>query len=712
MTRVGIHWSPEGGTAQTRKVAAVLDGLFVMLGGNHRLADVLDWPAATVIVRLPTPHPQTEPMQYLADVAGIVAEWQQRAGVIFQMGNEPEYEDGIDVTAAWDIEAWIAAAPGFAAALRSAFPGILLGSAPFLVTNTQFMTPAYLAAFDAICVHCYWQQNHREDIRNPNLGGTWRYASRLAAGDPVYVTEVNSAPPDDGIPGQSYTDPAQIAEWFGTLDQAITGAALFVADGRGPWARHNVSVPNATAVLKAISTPVPVPVPTSSLAFDGDVPLDVWDAMMSDGAKADILNGTLFRRVSPFAGDGMRKIVMAAAREVDVSPRLMAAWTASENAQATDISPSLLAIMNGAGIKYVGQSRAYRSNVFPPPNESGVYAGFNSWGDFWYTLAVNIKTILPDAWIAGDLGSIASYYTTGDPNAGGGQAKVVFYRQYSDRTRYPASGSPPVPVPLPWYVTGVTGRQIIDLARTFIGIPNSDGRDGQPAPNTYHPWAYWCEAFAELIPRLLGIDPGRLPSALAHGMALAAAGLLHTTGTPVHGAWVIFGSSFDPNGHIGFWDADVGMLLGTLTDGTGIGYRAWGMDTPGIMGWAIPPGMVQEGDEDMAIPTLVAMDWGEVEIVWSALGAAWNPDAGIFRDWLDKVYRQNMRGIGVPVGGERGFDDGARVVQPFSSGLLAQWTKGDDTVRWLGVLPEGDPPAAVASPTPAPLPKPKNGKAA
>jgi hypothetical protein len=134
----------------------------------------------------------------------------------------------------------------------------------------------------------------------------------------------------------------------------------------------------------------------------------------------------------------------------------------------------------------------------------------------------------------------------------------------------------------------VYGSDLIAKVRQYIGQPSSDGTlDAWNAP---HPWAYWCEALAEGAPTALGLAVTHYGSAAEHLDAITAAGLLRQ-GTPEHGAWCLFGRAFDPNGHICFWDADKQQYLGTLTDGTGIGYhdQSW---TASLAGWCRVPGIL------------------------------------------------------------------------------------------------------------------------
>jgi hypothetical protein len=306
-----------------------------------------------------------------------------------------------------------------------------------------------------------------------------------------------------------------------------------------------------------------------------------------------VRDGSVQGMVSPFLAQ--YTTVTDAARQSNLDVRVLLAWTRSENRQATDISSDLLAAHNAAGIYYVGQSRATAGPI-GPANEGGKpYCSFATWTDFWLTLADNITYVLNVA--GGDLNRAAWYYTRGNPglalaDAGEQHPKATYYRQYL--TAYPPEGDSTV-------ANEVYGSDLIAYARTLIGQAFST-IETDPV-NGVHPWAFWCESFAERVPEHLGLSIPHRGSATAKGHAYQAQGLLQTSGEPEHGAHVIFGPSFYAvdgdgdgfgDGHIGFWDKEKGMLLGTLTDGTGIGYRNWGMQTPGVMGWARVPGVAGE----------------------------------------------------------------------------------------------------------------------
>lgn len=255
----GIHWSPSGGTDRCRAVAAILDGCFLMLGGNHRPEDVAAWPAATIIVRLPTPAVWENPATWIARVSPIIQQWAVRPGVLYQLGNEVDILDGSDVRfAAWKPVDWLQAAPRFVASLRAAHPGILLGSTPLSVTATAQITPEYCALWDAVCVHSYADWQHPETVTNPNLGQSYRHALAVADGRAVYVTEAGVS---NFAGGDWHARNALLAAWMRQADaDGVRGACLFVADASPDWASFDIG-PEAATDIKALLTPPSPPPP-------------------------------------------------------------------------------------------------------------------------------------------------------------------------------------------------------------------------------------------------------------------------------------------------------------------------------------------------------------------------------------------------------------------------------------------------------------------
>jgi hypothetical protein len=135
----------------------------------------------------------------------------------------------------------------------------------------------------------------------------------------------------------------------------------------------------------------------------------------------------------------------------------------------------------------------------------------------------------------------------------------------------------------------VYGEDLLARFETQIGHPKSGDYDMRNGYN--HPWAYFCEAGIESTGRNCGLPVEARSSALTAGEWARATGVLES-GEPEHGGVIYFGEGFFRDfGHTGFWNADRKQMLGTLTDGTGVGYNNWGPHTHGYEGWYRLPGI-------------------------------------------------------------------------------------------------------------------------
>jgi hypothetical protein len=295
-----------------------------------------------------------------------------------------------------------------------------------------------------------------------------------------------------------------------------------------------------------------------------------------------------YRIVSPLHGETNWRAADAA-KAGDVDLRVVLAGTLFEDHNGTDPDGgvALAKVYNFGGIKWAGQPGAYDSGIPVPPNElPGTYAGFHDFGGF---VAELIRTLDSEycgpAFQAGSLALAWGIYIGGSlsPNMAGGQARVDQWRYYRDT--YRPEGASPV-------TEGIYGEDLIAMFETQIGHRTSG--DCDPRNGIDHPWAYYCRAGVESTGRNCGLDVTARTSALAAQQAAAEQGLLVTDGTPPeHGAVGQFDTRFyAPDGHTGLWDAEKGMLLGTLTDGTGVGYKSWGPGTIGYAGWYRLPGVV------------------------------------------------------------------------------------------------------------------------
>lgn len=300
--------------------------------------------------------------------------------------------------------------------------------------------------------------------------------------------------------------------------------------------------------------------------------------------EAIILAGEMDGVASPMRGAANHDALEAVSKEVNIDARIALAGTLFEDHFGTDPAGgvTLAKVFNFSGIKWAGQSGAYDSGIACPPNEGGTYAGFHDFGGFARELYRTLTNQYCGPYFAvGDLANAWSVYIKGYPNSGSGQARVDQLAYY--RLHYPPEGAPPV-------ATGVYGEDLIAKLKTQIGSPRSGAYD---ALNGDHVWAYWCEAAVESTARNCDIDVTPRGSALLKMQAAQDQGLLNTTDPPEHGAQVFMDTRFyAPDGHTFLWDDDRKQALGTLTDGTGVGYRDWGPQTFGYAGWMRIPGVV------------------------------------------------------------------------------------------------------------------------
>jgi hypothetical protein len=304
-----------------------------------------------------------------------------------------------------------------------------------------------------------------------------------------------------------------------------------------------------------------------------DLALDQYDAIIMAGSMGN---------ASPMHGKENYDALLAACQSIDADPRVLLAGLLFEDHFGGDPNGAAAASVNNfSGIKWAGQAIATDSGV--PADTGGTYARFATIGLFFQEYARTlVNQYIGPYFKAGDLANAWSVYITGFPNSGHGQERVDQWAYYL--VHYPpGSGSGPVPV-------GVYGEDLVVKARTQIGNPFSGTYDPR---NGNHAWAYWCRAFVESTGRNCGLDVVAHNSALEAQHAAADQGLLNTTDRPEHGAVCQMDTRFYfPDGHTFYWDADKGMALGTLTDGTGVGYRDWGPGTFGWAGWYRLPGVV------------------------------------------------------------------------------------------------------------------------
>jgi hypothetical protein len=203
---------------------------------------------------------------------------------------------------------------------------------------------------------------------------------------------------------------------------------------------YDVTVAKAAAVRAGNITPEPVPVPPSPPTPEPPMTTYGFSAVSEDQFTGMVNDGSLPGTTSPFLTQ--YSDITGAARQSNLDVRVLLAWTRSENHQATDISDSLLAAHNAAGIYYVGQSRATPGPLGPAGEGSKPYCNFATWTDFWLTLADNIHYVINTQ--GGDLNRGAWYYTLGNAglahaDAGEVHPKARYYDEYV--ANYPPDGS-------------------------------------------------------------------------------------------------------------------------------------------------------------------------------------------------------------------------------------------------------------------------------
>jgi hypothetical protein len=160
---------------------------------------------------------------------------------------------------------------------------------------------------------------------------------------------------------------------------------------------------------------------------------------------------------------------------------------------------------------------------------------------------------------------------------------------------------PPEPPKLPETPDGgeeidvvVNASAVVAMAETQVGHAHSGDFDRH---NGNHPWPYWCLALVESSHRNLGLHVPAQVSAYRAGLSFDL-----EQGPPPVGAAVFFNQEFYwPDGHVGI-SVGGGRLLGTLTDGSGVGYMFWNEHTRGFMGWTYYPGVVADRIEGERAP--------------------------------------------------------------------------------------------------------------
>jgi hypothetical protein len=315
----------------------------------------------------------------------------------------------------------------------------------------------------------------------------------------------------------------------------------------------------------------------------------IFNALSFEQYEA-IVNAGSMGMTSPMLGQENYQGLMLASKGINSDARVLLSGLLWEGHFGTDPGLAAAEVLNLSGIKWAGQRSATDSGI--PADTGGTYAAFATltafFGEYARTL---VNEYIGPYFEAGDMANAWSVYIQGRPNSGHGQERVDQWAYYRDHYPPQDTAGP---------VSGVYGADLIAMLHTQIGHPSSDGYD---ARNGNHAWSYWCRAAVESTGRNCGLEVVAHTSALAAQQAAAAQGLLNTRDAPEHGAVVQFDTRFyAPDGHTGLYDADEGMLLGTLTDGTGVGYRQWGPGTYGYAGWYRMPGVLAPRRDATGMP--------------------------------------------------------------------------------------------------------------
>jgi len=218
----------------------------------------------------------------------------------------------------------------------------------------------------------------------------------------------------------------------------------------------------------------------------------------------------------------------------------------------------------------------------------------------------------------------------------------------------------------------VSGTDLIAMFETQIGHPYSGDYD---TLNGNHAWAYFCEAGVESTGRQCGLTITPQGSATGAGLIAAVGGILQQS-PPEHGGVIVFGPSFYyPWGHTGYWNADRQQLLGTLTDGTGVGYKNWGPWTAGYAGWYALPGSTP-GYHGAAPEPLPPAEIRVQDNPYESDGNAIIIGGGFFRLW-QSLAPDPLVVLGYPMRNEQqavvrdaGGLEQDRTVQYFERGIL------------------------------------------
>lgn len=623
MSLLGINSPTQGFTQTAQRTAAAVHAEVVLWLSSAGPQDAA-WVAAHIgpalhVVRLDTPTPGEAPTDYAARVNGAVLRWWNTPGVCYQPGNECDIEG-------WALDAWLAAAPRYTAAMKARFAGIRLTSVPLSVANTRALTGDCVRDCDYCNVHAYIEAAHPEDMDNEALGASWKTALRFGA--PILVSELNTV---------GGTRPDLLVPWLRGMGAQVAAVALFLADGQGQWASFDVSPDQAAAIRAGLRAPPPSPSPPTPPPLPPEPPMATTDIPALLAAIAAVSD-------RPHMADAM---LMGAALE-----------TSLKNIAQYGGGPGrgYFQIEAGPGGSHTGEIS--EQDAFDPVKAAQFMAA-----DYRSGLGFVSDWTSDPAWAL----ATAAYHAE--------RPAAMYPRDRVDaayaRIQPYLNSAPPPAAP------GVTDERIVAAAMKYEGVSHFSD-EGADTPSYYR-----CEEWVEVVQEDCGLPRVRYSDANAD----ADSAPLNDGHAPA-GALVFFqGTGWSQYGHVGISLGD-GRTISALSTvrvteawQDAAGYRGWRYPA-GVGPTPAPsPAPARSGLPFATDP----VDDGLVQLAWTAHGVPWNPDAGIYRAWKDAVYGQGVL-IGVPVTPEK--DVGWGIVQPFSSGVLASWNKTDHQIRWHGTLPK------------------------
>lgn len=248
---IGGHAPTQGWTDRARQASQIFGDQIILWLPSETPQDALQHPGCVHLVRLDNWTVDITPAQYVANVTPQVTRWQSVAPLIFVLGNEPDIEAGHNGEQI----------ARYAAAMKAAFPGILIGNPPLSVERSSLVNAK---GCDVVLMHSYFERQHPESMTDRMFGRSYRYGLIEGAWRPVYVTEFNVV--QENCPIDWPDRNKQAAAW---LDQAevdgVAGVCFFILDGQGEWASFDVGPEAAADILahRAVRpAPAPPPAPT------------------------------------------------------------------------------------------------------------------------------------------------------------------------------------------------------------------------------------------------------------------------------------------------------------------------------------------------------------------------------------------------------------------------------------------------------------------